>query len=108
MSFDKNKFPDEAAYEEAAIFSATLMCKSQGSDQKERVSRPGFPTVALSDSLTMGFIPAFADMETPPPLPQVIRRAQKPCHREGSLLLNSVGKSPFTSYSACSTEARLT
>lgn len=47
-------------------------------------------------------------METPPPLPPVIRRAQKPYHREGSLLLNSVGKSRFTSYSACFPEARLT
>lgn len=74
----------------------------------ERIFHPGFPTVALSDSRTVGFITAFADMETPPPLPQVIRRAQKPYHREGSLLLNFVGKSPFTSYSACSTEARLT
>lgn len=73
----------------------------------ERIFHPGFPTVALSDSLTMGFITVFADMETPPPLPQVIRRAQTTHQREGSFLLNSVGKSPFTSYSACSTEPRL-
>lgn len=38
----------------------------------ERIFHPGFPTVALSESLTMGFITAFADMETPPPLTQVI------------------------------------
>lgn len=36
------------------------------------------------------------------------RESLKPCHREGSFLLNSVGKLPFTTYSVCTSEARLT
>lgn len=67
-----------------------------------------FPTVALRDSLTMRFITAFAEMETVPPLSRVTRRALKPCHREGSFLLNSVGKLPFTTYFVCTSEAGLT
>ena len=36
------------------------------------------------------------------------RRVPKPHHREGSFLLNSVGKLPFTTYLVCTTEAQLT
>lgn len=47
LFFDKTKFLDEAAYEEAAIFSATLMQKSQ-SDQTDWIFHPEFLIVALS------------------------------------------------------------
>lgn len=104
--FDKSKFPDEAARKKP--MSLSLLWCENGRKVTKWTGFSQFPTVALRDSATMRFITAFAEMETVPPLLRVIGRALKPCHREGSFLLNSVGKLPVTTYSVCTSEARLT